>query len=164
MHHLTVKPVICDTWHVWHEAPKFDKLGCICTCATSTLLDVLYFFVSGMGNIDDQHRNTNMNNKDHLVAYILKVGISGNCVSANFFHFPPKFRLRTQKPARLHGTNASQSVCRLCFVFNINTSYKDLLYFDNLVLKTMDFYFYALLSIFLSRFTHLFRQFLEPKK
>ena len=27
----------------------------------------LYFFVSGMGNIDDQHRNPNMNNKDHLV-------------------------------------------------------------------------------------------------
>ena len=30
--------------------------------------------------------------------YILKVGISGNRDSANFFHFPPKFRLRTRKP------------------------------------------------------------------
>ena len=34
--------------------------------------------------------------------------------SANFFHFPPKFRLRTRKPSRLHCTNASPSVCRLC--------------------------------------------------
>ena len=30
-----------------------------------------------------------------FLAYILKVGISGNQDSANFFHFPPKFRLRT---------------------------------------------------------------------
>ena len=59
-------------------------------------------------------------------------------VSANFFHFPPKFRLRTWKPSRLHCTNASPSVCRRCFVFNINTSYIDLLYFDNLLLKTPD--------------------------
>ena len=29
---------------------------------------ILYFFVSSMGNVDDQHRNPNMNNKDHLVA------------------------------------------------------------------------------------------------
>ena len=59
-------------------------------------------------------------------------------VSANFFHFPPKFRLRTWKPTRLNCTNASPSVCRLCFVFNIPTSYIDLLYFDNLLLKTPD--------------------------
>ena len=59
-------------------------------------------------------------------------------VSANFFHFPPKFRLRTWKPSRLNCTNASPSVCRLCFVFNIPTSYIDLLYFDNLLLKTPD--------------------------
>ena len=58
--------------------------------------------------------------------YILKVGVSGDRVSANFFHFPPKFRLRTLKPSRIHCTNASPSVCRLCFVFNINTSYIDL--------------------------------------
>ena len=73
-----------------------------------------------------------------LITYILKVGISGDRVSANFFHFPPKFRLRTRKPSRLHCTIASPSVCRLCFVFNINTSYIDLLYFDNLLLKTPD--------------------------
>ena len=28
-------------------------------------------FVSGMGNIDDQHRNPNMNNKDHLVGQLV---------------------------------------------------------------------------------------------
>ena len=59
-------------------------------------------------------------------------------VSANFFHFPPKFRLRAWKPSRVNCTNASPSVCRLCFVFNINTFYIDLLYFDNLLLKTPD--------------------------
>ena len=59
-------------------------------------------------------------------------------VFANFFHFPPKFRLRTRKPSRLHCTIASPSVCRVCFVLNINTSYIDLLYFDNLLLKTPD--------------------------
>ena len=73
-----------------------------------------------------------------LFAYILKVGVSGDRVSAHFFHFPPKFRLRTRKPSRLHCTIASPSVCRVCFVFNINTSYIDLLYFDNLLLKTPD--------------------------
>ena len=73
-----------------------------------------------------------------LCAYILKVGISGIRDSANFFHFPPKFRLRTRKPSRLHCTIASPSVCRVCFVLNINTSYIDLLYFDNLLLKTPD--------------------------
>ena len=80
-------------------------------------------------------------------------------VSANFFHFPPKFRLRTQKPSRLHCTNASPSVCRLCFVFNKNTFYIDLLYFDNFLLKTPD-----LSQFFLLRFTYFFRQFLEAKK
>ena len=91
-------------------------------------------------------------------SYILKVGISGIRDSANFFHFPPKFRLRTRKLSRLHCTIASPSVCRLCcliaalkllqnlysnlssqcFVFNIDTSHIDLLYFDNLLLKTPD--------------------------
>ena len=47
-------------------------------------------------------------------SYILKVGISGIRDSANFFHFPPKFRLRTRKLSRLHCTIASPSVCRLC--------------------------------------------------
>ena len=132
--------------------------------------------------------------------------------SANFFHFPPKFRLRTRKPSRLHCTNASNAsvgTCRqaggdstgqglrwekqvalyisgqqqwlcsdqkasgggahtailcLVFVFNINTS--DLLYFDIMLLKTPDLCnlrtFVAI--FFLSRFTHIFRQFLEAKK
>ena len=39
-------------------------------CAPST---ILYFFVSGMGNIDDQHRNPNMNNKGHLVGQLTSV-------------------------------------------------------------------------------------------
>ena len=86
-------------------------------------------------------------------------------VSANFFHFLPKFRLRTRKPSRLHCTNASPSVCRLCFVFNINTSYIDLLYFDNLLLKTPDLCnLRTFVAIFLSQFTHFFCQFLEWKK
>ena len=37
------------------------------------------------------------------LAYILKVGISGIRDSANFFHFPPKFRLRTRKLDRVFG-------------------------------------------------------------
>ena len=86
-------------------------------------------------------------------------------VSANFFHFPPKFRLRTWKPSRLHCTNASPFVCRLCFVFNIPTSYIDLLYFDNLLLKTPDLCnLPTFVAIFLLQFTHFFRQFLEAKK
>ena len=98
-------------------------------------------------------------------AYILKVGISGNRDSANFFHFPPKFRLRTRKPSRVHCTIASPSVCRVCFVLNINTSYIDLLYFDNLLLKTPDLCNLRTFdAIFLSQFTHFFRQFLEAKK
>ena len=85
--------------------------------------------------------------------------------SANFFHFPPKFRLRTWKPSRLNCTNASPSVCRLCFVFNIPTSYIDLLYFDNLLLKTPDLCnLPTFVAIFLLQFTHFFRQFLEAKK
>ena len=96
--------------------------------------------------------------------YILKVGISGDRVSANFFHFPPKFRLRTRKPSRLHCTIASPSICRVCFVFNINTSYIDLLYFDNLLLKTPNLCnLRTFAAIFLSHFTHFFRQFLEAK-
>ena len=34
------------------------------------LCTILYFFLSGMGNIDDQHRNPNTNNKDHLVGQL----------------------------------------------------------------------------------------------
>ena len=71
-------------------------------------------------------------------SYILKVGVPGDRVSANFVHFPPKFRLRKQKPSRPHCTNASPSFCRRCFVFNINTSHIDLLFFDNLTLKNTD--------------------------
>ena len=78
------------------------------------------------------------NPPDYFHPYILKVGISGIRDSANFFHFPPKFRLRTRKPSRLHCTNASPSVCCLFFVSNTSTSYIDLLYFDNLLLKTPD--------------------------
>ena len=90
--------------------------------------------------------------------YILKVGVSGDRVSANFFHFPPKFRLRTLKPSRLHCTIASPSICRVCFVLNINTSYIDLLYFDNLLLKTPDLCnLRTFVAIFLSQFTHFFR-------
>ena len=37
---------------------------------------MLYFSVSGMGNIDDQHRNTNMNNKDHLVGQLTTLKLS----------------------------------------------------------------------------------------
>ena len=37
---------------------------------------VLYFFVSGMG-IDDQHRNTNMNDKDHLVGQLTTIAHEG---------------------------------------------------------------------------------------
>ena len=74
----------------------------------------------------------------NLGPYILKVGISGIRDSANFFHFPPKFRLRTRKLSRLHCTIASPSILCLVFVFNINTSHIDLLYFDNLLLKTPD--------------------------
>ena len=107
--------------------------------------------------------------------------------SANFFHFPPKFRLRTRKPSRLHctkqvalyisgqqqwlcsdqkasGGGAHTAILCLVFVFNINTS--DLLYFDIMLLKTPDLCnlrtFVAI--FFLSRFTHIFRQFLEAKK
>ena len=83
--------------------------------------------------------------------YILKVGISGDRVSANFFHFPPKFRLRTRKPSRQQCTNASPSVCCLCFVFIINISYIDLLYFENLLLKNRICVIYALLSQFFCR-------------
>ena len=71
-------------------------------------------------------------------SYILKVGVPGDRVSANFVHFPPKFRLGKQKPSRPHCTNASPSFCRRCFVFNINTSHIDLLFFDNLTLKNTD--------------------------
>ena len=35
-------------------------------------------------------------------SYILKVGVPGDRVSANFVHFPPKFRLGKQKPSRPH--------------------------------------------------------------
>ena len=60
-------------------------------------------------------------------------------VSANFFHFPPKFRLRENaKTIKTTLTNASPFVCRLCFVFNINTSYINLFYFENLLLKNPD--------------------------
>ena len=38
----------------------------------SQLSTILYFFVSGMGNIDDQHRNPNMNNKDHIVGQLTR--------------------------------------------------------------------------------------------
>ena len=31
---------------------------------------VLYFSVIWLSNIDDEHRNTNMNNKDHLVGQL----------------------------------------------------------------------------------------------
>ena len=93
--------------------------------------------------------------------------------SANFFHFPPKFRLRTRKPSRLHCTNASLSVCRggahtaiLCLVFVFNKNTSDLLYFDIMLLKTPDLCnLRTFVTIFfLSRFTHIFRQFLEAKK
>ena len=81
-----------------------------------------------------KHRQT----QTETQTYILKVGISGIRDSANFSHFPPKFRLRTRKLSRLHCTIASPSVCRVFFIFNINNSYVDLLYFDNLLLKIPD--------------------------
>ena len=62
------------------------------------------------------------------------------------------------------GGGAHTAILCLVFVFNINTS--DLLYFDIMLLKTPDLCnlrtFVAI--FFLSRFTHIFRQFLEAKK
>ena len=80
-------------------------------------------------------------------------------VSANFFHFPPKFRLGKQKPSRPHCTNASPSFCRRWFVFNINTSHIDLLFLTNWRWKTRICVIYTFLShLFLSQFMHFFRQ------
>ena len=31
-----------------------------------------------MGNIDDQHRNPNMNDKDHIVGQLTSAGLSGS--------------------------------------------------------------------------------------
>ena len=81
-------------------------------------------------------------------SYILKVGVPGDRVSANFVHFPPKFRLRKQKPSRPHCTNASPSFCRRWFVFNINTSHIDLLFLTNWRWKTRICVIYAFLSHF----------------
>ena len=88
-------------------------------------------------------------------SYILKVGVPGDRVSANFVHFPPKFRLRKQKPSRPHCTNASPSFCRRWFVFNINTSHIDLLFLTNWRWKTRICVIYTFLShLFLSQFMH----------
>ena len=71
--------------------------------------------------------------------------------AAWLLHTEPFFKPRT-------------AILCLVFVFNINTS--DLLYFDIMLLKTPDLCnlrtFVAI--FFLSRFTHIFRQFLEAKK
>ena len=55
---------------------------------------------------DYQYDDYDHDDYENADAYILKVGISGNRVFVNFFHFPPKFRLRTRKPSRLHCTIA----------------------------------------------------------
>ena len=36
----------------------------------------IFLCIWGMGNIDDQHRNTNMNDKDHLVGQLIRPGWS----------------------------------------------------------------------------------------
>ena len=99
-------------------------------------LDWLSNIPTEKGEIINSRRKSN--NPEHFSSIHSKSWRPWRPVSANFFHFPPKFRLRTWKPSRLNCTNASPSVCRLCFVFNIPTSYIDLLYFDNLLLKTPD--------------------------
>ena len=91
--------------------------------------------------------------------------------SGLFFHFPPKFRLWTWKPSRLHCTNASPSACLLCcpiaaheLLPNLysNLSIFCLVHFANigwnviicaLLLWMVFFAIYA----FLSQFTHFFR-------
>ena len=110
----------------------------------------------------------NVTNFYMLKTYILKVGISGIRDSANFFHFPPKFRLRTRKLSRLHCTIASPSVCRLCCLIAALKLLQNLysnLYFDNLLLKTPDLCnLRTFVAIFLSRFTHFFRRFFVTEK
>ena len=61
--------------------------------------------------------------------------------------------------------NASPCVCCLCFVFIINISYIDLLYFENLLSKTPDLCnLRTFLTIFVVAIYALFRQFLEATK
>ena len=91
--------------------------------------------------------------------------------AAWLLHTEPFFKPRNVLPCNVsswknfanRGWNVIAILC-LVFVFNINTS--DLLYFDIMLLKTPDLCnlrtFVAI--FFLSRFTHIFRQFLEAKK
>ena len=56
-----------------------------------------------MGNIDDQHRNTNMNDKDHLVGQLTNLPLSintlpiGSMSSSDLFYTFPEDPLTEQR-------------------------------------------------------------------